>query len=166
MVGALLVLLLVIGAFVGFRALNRDELEVEPERVDYLGAVEAAQSEDRRVAYPPTLPSGWRATSVDAAAGVDWGLGFLTPDGFAGVRQADDSTADLLEAYVDEETSSLPAVEVDGDLGGRWEAYEDAEGDLAYATEVGGQTLLVFGSAPEADLLDLAGRLTTAPVPG
>ena len=165
MVGALLVLLLAIGAFVGFRALNRDELDVEPERVDYLAAVEAAQSGDWRVAYPPTLPSGWRATSIDAAAGVDWGLGFLTPDGFAGVRQSDGSVADLLETYVDEETTSLPAVEIEGDLGGRWTAFEDAEGDLAYATEVGGQALLVYGSAPEAELLDLAGRLTTEPLP-
>ena len=164
LIGAMLVLLLAVGAFVGFRALNRDELEVEPERVDYLAAVEAAQSENWQVAYPPALPSGWRATSLDAAPDVEWGLGFLTPDGFAGVRQSDDSTDELLETYVDEDTSSLPAVEIDGDLGGRWEAYEDAEGDLAYATRVGGQTLLVFGSAPEADLLALAGRLTTDPV--
>ena len=35
LVGALLVTLLVIGAFVAFRALNRDELEVGPEAVDY-----------------------------------------------------------------------------------------------------------------------------------
>ncbi len=166
MVGALLVLLLVIGAFVGFRALNRDELDVEPERVDYLAAVEAAQSGDWRVAYPATVPSGWRATSLDATAGVEWGLGFLTSDGFAGVRQSEESVADLLETYVDEETTSRPAVEVGGDLGGRWEAYEDADGDLAYATEVGDQNLLVFGSAPEGDLLTLAERLTTEPLPG
>ncbi|WP_432477324.1 DUF4245 family protein [Nocardioides sp. GXQ0305] len=164
MVGALLVLLLAIGAFVGFRALTRDELEVEPERVDYLAAVEAAQSEDWDVAYPPTLPSGWRATSIDATAPVDWGLGFLPRDGFAGVRQSDEPLSDLLETYVDAETTSLPAVEVPGDLGGRWEAFEDAEGDLAYATEVGDQTLLVYGSASDDDLLGLAERLTTDPV--
>ena len=164
MVGALLVLLLVIGAWVGFRALNRDELEVEPERVDYLAAVEAAQSEDWRVAYPPALPTGWRATSIDAAAGVDWGIGFLTPGGFAGVQQSDDSVADLLETYVDEQTTPLPTVEVTGDLGGRWEAFEDAEGDLAYATEVDGQTVLVYGSVSDDDLLSLAERLTTEPV--
>ena len=40
----------------------------------------------------------------------------------------------------------------------------DADGDRAYASEVDGQTLLVFGSAPEADLLTLAARLTTEPV--
>jgi len=160
----MLVLLLLIGAFVAFRALNREELEVEPERVDYLAAVEAAQSGDWQVAYPATPPAGWRATSIDAAAGVDWGVGFLTPDGFAGVRQSESSLQELLRTYVDEETRSLPPVEVGGDLGGRWEAYADTEGDLAYASEVDGQTLLVFGSAPESDLLALAERLTTEPV--
>jgi hypothetical protein len=164
MVGAMLVLLLLIGAFVGFRALNREELEVEPERVDYLAAVEAAQSGDWQVAYPATLPSDWQATSIDAAAGVDWGIGFLTPDGFAGVRQSESSLSELLRTYVDEETRSLPPVEVAGDLGGRWQAYADAEGDLAYASEVDGQALLVFGSATESDLLTLAERLTTEPV--
>jgi len=161
MVGAMLVLLLVIGAFVGFRALNREELEVEPERVDYLGAVRAAQSEGWEVAYPPTLPSGWRATSIDATSQVDWGIGILTPDGFAGIRQSDRAVGDLLETYVDEDTTSLPPVRVAGDLGGRWEAHRDSEGDLAYVSEVGGQTLLVYGSAPSGDLIDLAGRLTT-----
>ena len=164
MVGAMLVLLLLIGAFVGFRALNRDELEVEPERVDYLEAVEAAQSSDWRVAYPRSLPGGWRATSIDAAAGVDWGIGFLTPDGFAGIRQSDGSVDELLRTYVDEDTSPRQPVAPGGDLGGRWEAYADAEGDLAYASEVDGQTLLVFGSAPESDLLELIERLTTEPV--
>ncbi len=65
---------------------------------------------------------------------------------------------------MDEETRSLPPVEAGGDLGGRWQAYADAGGDLAYASEVDGQTLLVFGSAPESDLLALAERLTTEPV--
>ena len=164
MVGAMLVLLLAVGAFVGFRALNRDELSVEPERVDYLDAVAAAQSDDWRVVYPDALPSGWRATSIEAAAGVDWGIGFLTPAGFAGVHQSERSLRDLLETYVDEDTRSRAPVEPGGEIGGRWTAYADAEGDLAYATEVDGQTLLVYGSAPEADLLALAQRLTTAPV--
>lgn len=164
MVGAMLVLLLVIGAFVGFRALNRDELSVEPERVDYLDAVAAAQSEDWRVAYPATLPPGWRATSIEAAADVDWGIGFLTPDGFVGVRQSDRSLRELLRTYVDEDTTSRPAVEPGGEIEGRWQAYADAGGDLAYTAEVADQSLLVYGSAPEADLLALAARLTTAPL--
>jgi len=164
MVGAMIVLLLVIGAFVGFRSLYRDELEVEPEPVDYLSAVEAAQAEDWQVAYPESIPSGWRATSIDAAAGVDWGIGFLTPGGFAGVRQSSESLDDLLRTYVDEDTSGLPPVAPGGDLARRWQAFEDAEGDLAYAAEVEGQTVLVFGSAPEEDLLTLASRLTTDPV--
>lgn len=165
MIGAMIVLLLAIGAFVGFRALNRDELQVEPERVDYLGAVEAVQAEDRQVAYPASLPSGWRATSIDAAAGAGWGIGFLTPGGYAGVRQSGESLDQLLRTYVDEDTSARSPVEPGGELAQRWRAFADAEGDLAYAAEVDGQTVLVYGSAPEEDLLALVGRLTTEPVP-
>lgn len=164
MVGAMLVLLAVIGAYVALRSLNRDELAVEPERVDYLGAVRAAQSGDWRVVYPSSLPSGWRATSIDASADTEWGIGFLTPDGFAGVRQSDRALDDLLTTYVDEDTDDLPAVSPGGDLDGRWQAFRDSGGDLAYASEVAGQTLLVYGSAPESELLDLAGRLTTRPL--
>ena len=39
MIGALLITLLVIGAFVAFRALNRDELDGGPKPVDYLETV-------------------------------------------------------------------------------------------------------------------------------
>ncbi len=164
MIGAMLVLLVVIGGYVALRSLTSNDLSVEPERVDYLGAVRAAQSGDWEVAYPASLPSGWRATSIDVAATSEWGIGFLTPDGFAGVRQSDRSLDDLLTTYVDEDTSELPAVSPDGELGGRWQAFRDRGGDRAYASEVAGQTLLVYGSAPESELLDLAGRLTTEPV--
>ena len=83
MVGAMVVLLLVMAAYVGFRALNRDELEVEPETVDYLEAVQFAQDADWTVVYPPAVPEGWRSTSVESQQGEAWGIGFLTPDGFA-----------------------------------------------------------------------------------
>ena len=166
MIGAMLVLLLAIGAFVGFRALNREELEVRPEPVDYLSAVEAAQSGDWQVVYPETLPEGWTATSIDASAEQSWGIGFLTGDGFAGVQQADDSLSSMLRTYVDEDTTSADPVVPGGELAGRWLAFEDAGGDLAYASRLDGQTVLVYGSAPEADLLELAGSLTTAPVAG
>lgn len=163
MVGALVILLLAIGAFVAFRALNREELEVRPTEVDYLTAVEAAQSERRRVVYPDALPQGWTATSIDAR-GEDWGIGFLTPDDFAGVQQSARPVDELLATYVDEETVRLPAVEPGGQLGRSWRAYEDGEGDLAFAATFAEETVLVYGSASREDLLRLAASLTTAPV--
>ena len=167
MVGAILVLLLLIAAFVGFRALNRDELEVRPEPVDHLAVVEALQQNGSRVAYPATLPDGWQVNSVDSGPGDEptWGLGMLTEDDrFAGVRQDSASTADLVEEYVDEDATPGDPVTVGGDLGGRWSTFTDAEGDTALATELGDATVLVYGSAPASDLRSLAESLTTAAV--
>ena len=114
MVGAMLVLLLVVAAYVGFRALNRDNIEVEPETVDYLEAVQFAQDADWTVVYPPSVPQGWRSTSVESQQGEAWGIGFLTPGGFAGLHQSDTAASDLLETYVDEETTELAPVEIGG----------------------------------------------------
>jgi hypothetical protein len=161
MVGAMVVLLLVIGAFVGFRALNRDELEVEPERIDYLEAVGFAQESDWTVAYPPTVPGGWKATSLESQPGRVWGIGFLTPDGFAGVHQSEESSSTLLETYVDEDTTELDPLEIGGEP---WEVYEADDGDRGYLGEVDGLPVLVYGSAQPAVLQDLAGSLTTTPI--
>ena len=108
MVGALLVTVIAIGAFVAFRAVNRNDLDVEPETVDYLESVTNLQDSGREVAYPPTLPAGWRATSLDVVPGdrPAWGLGMLTDDGaFVGVRQEDEDADDLVETYVDKDAA-------------------------------------------------------------
>lgn len=163
MIGAMLVLLLGIGAFVGFRALNRDELVVEPERVDYLTTVRFAQDSDWVVAYPTSVPDDWTATSVDAATEADWGIGFVTPDGFAGLRQSDGDVASLLATYVDEDVTELDPVTIEG-TEGEWRVYEDAGGDLGYLGEVEGERVLVYGSGSAEDLAVLAAALTTEPV--
>jgi hypothetical protein len=163
MVGALVILLLGIGAFIVFRAVTRDELEVEAETVDYLEVVGFVQEADRTVLYPPTLPDGWRATSVEADRPDAWGIGFLTPEGFAGLQQSEDSTDDLVETYVDEEPEELDPVRIDGTT---WEVWRDDAGDLGYAGEVDGLPVLVFGSAGAPALEGLAASLTSAPLPG
>ncbi len=163
MIGAMLILLLGIGAFVGFRALNRGELEVEPERVDYLASVRFAQDSDWQVVYPATLPDDWRATSLDAVPERTWGIGFITPEGFAGLHQSDGSTADLLTTYVGEETDELGPVQIEG-AAAPWLVYEDGGGDLGYLGEIDGERVLVYGSAPADDLELLAESLTTEPV--
>ena len=163
MLGAMLVLLLIVGAYVGFRALNREEFEVEQERVDYLAAARFAQESDWTVVYPPTVPEGWTPTSLESTPGQVWGIGFVTPDGFAGLHQSDDSPDDLLTTYVGEDAATLGPVEIDG-AAAPWLAYEDSGGDLGFLGEVDGEQVLVYGSAPTADLQRLAGALTTEPV--
>jgi hypothetical protein len=52
-----------------------------------------------------------------------------------------------------------------GCVGGPWKSWSDTGGDHALSSAVGKDTLLVYGSAPEADLERFAELLTTDPVP-
>jgi len=165
LIGALLVTLLAIGVFVAFRAVNRDNPEMRPTSVDYLAAVQGAQQGGFDVVYPPSLPSGWIANSVHFTPGdrPAWGIGMLTDAGhFAGVRQEDASLDDLLHTYVDEDPTEGEKTQIDSELGSTWRSFSDSGGDHAYATELGDDVVLVYGSASPEDLRTLAGELTTA----
>ena len=167
LVGALLVTLLVIGAFVAFRALNRDELEVGPEAVDYREQAGLAQAAGLDVVYPRNLPEGWQATNVEVAPGERpvWGVSLLTEtERYIGIRQEDDQLDDLLATYVDEDVRARPDARVDGSVAERWQLFEDDGGDLAYAAELADQWVVVYGSADEDDLRLVLERLTTEPV--
>ncbi len=168
LIGALLVLLLVVGGFVLIRALGRDELEVRPEPVDYLPVVEALQQAGHSVAYPPRLPAGWEATSVDSAPGTDavFGLGMLTADErFAGIRQEATALESLVEVYVDQDATAGDTVRAGtGELAGEWQTFTDQDGDTAFGREGRDATVLVYGSASRADLLAMLDGLTLEPV--
>lgn len=170
LIGAMVVTLVAIGAYLVFRAVTRDELEVEREPVDYLGSVPFAQEQGFAVAYPPSLPKGWRATTadLDTGADLDWGLGILTDrDRFVGIRQNERSTADLVEEYVDKDATEGDQVGLESKIAPRWRSFSDDGGDYALVTELTGksegQTLIVFGSADDEQIRDLAASLTTAP---
>lgn len=166
-IGSLVVAVAVILAFVAFRALTRDDLDVPTETVDYLEAVQAAQSGHWKVVYPSSLPNGWKATSVDVDPPRAWNIGFLTSDGhFVGVSQQSGSLDSMLETYVDQDPQAGGAVSVRTSVGGPWKSWSDSGGDHALSSDVGRDTLLVYGSAPESDLEKFAGLLTTDPVPG
>lgn len=165
LIGALVITLLVIGAFVAFRAVNRTELEVHPDPVDYRAAVVAVQEAGKRPVYPETLPAGWIATSVDIPRGedLDWGMGMLTGDGrFVGLRQSPDSVTDLVEEYVDQDATEGEPTDLPGSLVTTWRSFGDTGGDRAYAAEIDGATVLVYGSAPDADLQAVIAALSTA----
>lgn len=167
LIGAILITLVAIGGFVGFRALVRDEVEAKPVSVDYLESVGFAQDAGVEIAYPTSLPEGWAATSVDYRPGDPpaWGVGFLTDDTlFAGVRDEDAPLDDLLETYVDEDEDDIEQLadqEIDSQVASSWEVFEDGGGDRAYAAEVGDRVVLVYGSAPAEDLEMVVERLTT-----
>jgi hypothetical protein len=166
-VGALLVTLLVIGAFVAFRALNRDELEVGPEAVDYREQAALAQEAGLDVVYPRDLPKGWQATNVEVVPGERpvWAVSLLTDaKRYVGIRQEDDQLDDLLSTYVDENVEVRPDVRVEGSVAPQWQVFEDDGGDLAYAAELGDEVVMIYGSAGEEDLRLVLERLTTEPV--
>ena len=175
MVGAMVVLLLVIAAYVAVRALTRQELVVSPERVDYLAVAAANQQAGVDVVYPATLPDGWLPTGARLEPGeeLEWSIRTLTRDGeFAGVRESTRDLEDLLAEYVDENAEEQDPIEADLPFADTWRQWTDAGGDTAYAARVtpglrpeGSSWVLVFGSAPPDQLQDLLGRLTRDPVP-
>ena len=166
LVGSMIVLVILVGAFVVVRGLIRNDPAVHPEPVDYLGTVRLAQAAGLDVVYPAELPGGWQATNVES--GAVWSISLLTgSDRYVGVRQVLEPGTDLddlVATYVDEEATEGEAVELEGDLSGSWRTFGDADGDTAYAAEVGGEWVLVFGSAPAGDLEELVAELTLAPV--
>jgi hypothetical protein len=168
MVGALLVTLLAILAFVAFRACTRTDLEVKPDHADYLAEVGFAQRSGADVVYPASLPSGWYATSVDFAAGArpTLGISLLTAaNEYAGLRQSPLSAAQLLTTYVDAHPTAGAPVTLDSGIVRHWDTWTDSGGDTALVARWHQETLMVFGSASQADLETLAGSLTDVALP-
>lgn len=168
MVGALVATVLVIVAFVAVRSLNRSQPDVEPHPVDYLTSVRYLQGAGRDVVYPGTLPKGWFVSSVDDALGARPGLGLsmLTAGGdYIGFQQSSSAIPELLTTYVDPSPAAGTAVTVDSPVERRWAVWTDSSGDTALASHWHHQSLLIFGSASEADLEIVAESLTTDRVP-
>jgi hypothetical protein len=168
MVGAMIVTVLVIIAFVGFRALNRDDLSVDPQSVDYLQAVEALQEgNDLDPAYPVKLPAGWIATrAVFSADNLAWELDVLTDQKkYIGVRQAAMSEKDLVRKYVDEKGLRSAEITLPGAVSPTWQSWTVDNDDTAYTTtlgesgESGGEHLMVFGAAGAAEVKAFAASL-------
>jgi len=168
MIGALIATLLAIGVYVGFRALNRTDLQVEPEHVDYLAQVAYAQQSGARVVYPARLPPGWYATKVTFSPGRPAGLvlSMLTGRGaYVGFVDSPESLPELLATYVDPHPERGRPTTVAGSVVTRWDTWTDSGGDTALVARRGrgsaAESLLVFGSAPQSQLEQLAATLTT-----
>jgi len=172
LVAAMIATVVFVAAYVGFRALTRDQPDIEP-RVDYASCVGYLQEADVQVVYPRSLPPGWTATSINFENGAppQWRIGLLTDDDeFVGVVQDQDDVDDLLDHYVDPSPSQGDDAAPENSLGvTTWQTWSDAGGDHAFSTvlEAGplaGQTVLVYGSASVADQEAVVGLLTLDPV--
>jgi hypothetical protein len=153
MVGAMVVLLLVIGAFVGFRDLNRTDPADPVKAVDYKSPLRFARDEAHFPVLGPTrLPEGWIATSArfENVDEESWHLGLLTGQReYVGLEQSGDSVSTMVEEFVDGDAVRGGDVTVDG---APWETWSSADGDRALVREAGDVTTLVVGTVPESTL--------------
>jgi hypothetical protein len=160
MIGAMVVLVLVVGAFVVFRNAVREEPGNPVEAVEIERPVEYARSEaDFDLLAPDELPDGWIATSVRFTRGEEqgWHLGLLTDEErYVGLEQSPRPATDVVEEFVDEEATEGDEVTVGGES---WQSWTDAEDDLALVREDGDVTTLVVGRVQQETLEELIATL-------
>ena len=159
MVRSLAVVLVLVGVVVAFNVAEQPDPVVRD--IDYHDAlVEARQQATYDVLAPPSLPSGWEATSARTRAdggAVTWHLGLVTGSGdYASVEQTDGARAAFVREFTD---GAQPAGAVTI-TGASWRRLEDGEpeGKALVRTERG-VTTVVAGSATWADLRALATSL-------
>ncbi|MCW2857047.1 MAG: hypothetical protein JWR52_2662 [Marmoricola sp.] len=129
-----------------------------------------AGAADHRLALqvPSELPTGWRATSANYQTGVSprLDIGLLTANGkFVGLEESLDPTSDMLSQYVDKSATQGKDVTLGGHV---WQTWTDAGGDYALirtvrAVDGNQQRILVYGSAPDAQIRTYAAALTAPP---
>jgi hypothetical protein len=108
---------------------------------------------------PPSLPQGWRATSVRYADGHDehWHLGVLTAgDQYIGLEQGHGPVRAMVKKYVAPRARQQQPVTIDG---ASWTVWSDAQGDLGLCRRQGNTTTLVVGTADRATLTGYAASL-------
>jgi hypothetical protein len=153
MIGAMLVLLALIAAFVVLREANRTEPANPVRPVDYQETLDYARDQsDLPLLAPEPLPEGWRATSAEfvPSPAERWHLGVLTDeDEYVGLEQSRSSVDKMVETYVDPEAVRGRSVQIDGRP---WRIWTDAEGDTALTSVRDDVTTLVVGS-PDLDVL-------------
>lgn len=163
MAGALIVVVLLVVAWVGFRASDDEPTPIRT--VDWTPWVKAGRAEARLLLFAPgALPEGWRARSVRYAGGSQpsWRLGMLTDVGkYVGIEESLDSGESLVEQYIDEDAVRGEDVTVAGET---WQSWSDAGGDYALvrSIEVDGrpyESVLVGGSAAPSAIRDFVATL-------
>ncbi|MGH3414812.1 MAG: DUF4245 family protein [Marmoricola sp.] len=166
MVGALLVLVLIVVGLWALRELSGGDQGQAVATVQYSGWLKAGRRDGRlRMFAPSPMPAGWRATSASYVSGdrPRWHLGMLTGgQQYVGIEEGTASARSLLHASVDGAAARGHPVRV---AGHRWSTWHDHGGDYALSRRLPasrghhGETLLVIGSAPPAQVRALATSL-------
>lgn len=160
MVGAMIVLVVLVGAFVLLRDLNRVDPVSPVQPVDFQQPADYARGEaDFELLAPEELPEGWTATSVRFTDGREqaWHLGVLTAERrYVGLEQADRPVSDMVEDFVDEDAERGEDVTVAGE---QWESWTDEDDDLALVRQTDEVTTLVVGAVPLTTLEEFIATL-------
>ena len=164
LVGSMIVLVLVVFGIVIFRGTFRETPTYEPEHVDYLSVATSIQQLGLEPVYPASLPEGWFVKQATFSPGDRpvFDLAMTTDEQhFAGMHQEDRSVDALVDTLVGTEAVEGDEVQLDSSVASTWQTFTDVDGDHAFAAQVGEDTILVYGSAPEDDLRALVESLTT-----
>ncbi|HEY0904003.1 MAG TPA: DUF4245 family protein [Marmoricola sp.] len=165
LIGSIIVLVLVVIGIVLFRGTFRETPTYEPEPIDYLALVTSVQQAGLSPAYPEELPDGWYVKDAAFTPGerpvLDLAM-TTSDDRFAGLHQEDRSVGELVDTYVGGDATEGDPVQISGSVAPEWQTFSDPGGDHAFAAELGEETVLVYGSAPEDELRALVESLTTA----
>lgn len=140
--------------------------EPAPLTIDYLTAAAEAEASLGSTVIAPIVPPSWRANRAELAGsgGVDeWAIGFIT---------ADNTFLGLLQGFTDEQSWLQDALRDPGDgervsiAGVEWQRY-DRRGDdtvglreIALVTSTAESTVVLYGTASDADLELLASAVT------
>ena len=169
LVGAMIVMVVAVVLVWLALGLFRDDAEFEPTPIDYDASMAALADSGAALAYPETLPEGWRVNNLAYdPADPSFSLAMLTDDErFVGVYHGREDLEEVLARLVDDAATEEGSVELtDGDGGSAtWQVFGDEGGDTAYV-RVGEQrrdpvVTIVYGSAPDEDLREVVGSLLT-----
>lgn len=166
LLAAMLVTVLVVVAFVGFRGLFRDNAATPVQAVDYRVMLKAGVADDKlAMLAPPRLPIGWKATSATYTTGTNpsWHVGILTTkQKFVGIDESRASISDLVKQYVDPNATRGKDLQLAGET---WQVWTDSGGDYGLTRTLTGpgpgrvqESVLVAGSAPDAQIRDLVSQ--------
>jgi hypothetical protein len=155
MIGALVVLLVLIGGYVALRSLTSNDPVRVVKAVDYRQtAAFARRSADFHVLVPGRLPAGWRVTTVSyrPAPAQHWHLGALTDKGrYVGLEQGAEPVRSMVGTYVDQDAVAGRGADV---AGSTWRSWTDSGGDLAFTRRNRRTTTLVVGhDVPRQELV-------------
>jgi Protein of unknown function (DUF4245) len=170
LIGSLVVLLVIVGAIVGIGrgcsfSPGGPSVAAPTRTVDVgLDLASAARSVDFPIRRP-SLPADWRAntastTAVGRGDSVIVRVGWLTPARYIQLSQSGGSVNDVVIAETGQaEAISSGSVDVNGT---RWTTYPGRRAEQAWVTKLDRTTVLITGTADEAEFRTMATAIQTA----